>query len=115
VAAGPLRRPDIEIVLLVRNWWAVALRGVAAILFGIMAFAVPGITLAALILLFGAYALVDGVLNIVAAVRGRPAEWPAWLLLFEGVVRVAAGVVAFLMPDVTALAAPRCRPRSTSS
>jgi uncharacterized membrane protein HdeD (DUF308 family) len=94
----------MEIVLLVRNWWAIALRGVAAILFGIMAFAVPGITLAALILLFGAYALVDGVLNIIAAVRGRHAERPAWLLLFEGVVSVAAGVVAFLMPDVTALA-----------
>jgi uncharacterized membrane protein HdeD (DUF308 family) len=94
----------MEIVLLVRNWWAIALRGVAAILFGIMAFAVPGLTLAALIFLFGAYALVDGVLNIIAAIRGRHAGRPAWVLLFEGVVSVAAGLVAFFMPGVTALA-----------
>jgi len=94
----------MEIVLLVRNWWAVALRGVAAILFGIMAFAVPGLTLTALVFLFGAYALVDGVLNIVAAVRGRHVGRPAWVLLFEGVVSVAAGLVAFFLPDVTALA-----------
>ena len=94
----------MEIVLLVRNWWAIALRGVAAILFGILAFAVPGLTLAALVLLFGAYALVDGVLNIIAAIRGRHAGRPAWILLFEGVVSVAAGLVAVLLPSLTALA-----------
>jgi uncharacterized membrane protein HdeD (DUF308 family)/sporulation protein YlmC with PRC-barrel domain len=87
-----------------RNWWALALRGVAAILFGILAFAWPGITLFVLVLLFGAYMLVDGIFAIVAAVRaaGREARW--WLLLIEGVLGVLAGLVAAFWPDLTALA-----------
>jgi uncharacterized membrane protein HdeD (DUF308 family) len=55
--------------VLVRNWWVLALRGVVAILLGLAAFILPGITLAVLIALFGAYALIDGVLAIVAGVR----------------------------------------------
>ena len=56
---------------LARNWWAVVLRGVCAILFGLAAFAWPGITLAVLILLYGAYALADGVLAVIWSVRAR--------------------------------------------
>lgn len=90
--------------VLSRNWWALALRGLAAVLLGLAAFLLPGITLAALILLFGAYMLVDGVFAIVAAVRaaGREARW--WLLLGEGILGVLAGIVALVWPGLTALA-----------
>jgi uncharacterized membrane protein HdeD (DUF308 family) len=93
----------METTALARNWWALAIRGAAAILFGLLALVLPGVTLAALILLFGAYALVDGVFNLVAAFRGRTGERPWWLLAVEGVVSVAAGIVAFAMPGLTAL------------
>jgi uncharacterized membrane protein HdeD (DUF308 family) len=81
-----------------------ALRGLVAIVFGLLAFLWPGITLWALILLFGAYMLLDGVFAIVAGVRaaGNEARW--WLLLVEGILGVLAGIVAFLWPGLTALA-----------
>src|SRR5947208_12761776 len=89
---------------LARNWWALALRGVAAIIFGVLAFVLPGVTVAVLILLFGLYALVAGVLNVLAAVRGRGDDQPWWALLFEGLVSVVAGVIAFALPSLTELA-----------
>ena len=90
--------------VLSRNWWALALRGVAAIVFGLLAFILPGITLTALILLFSAYMLVDGVFAIVAAVRAEERDTRWWLLLAEGVLGVLAGIVAFVWPGLTALA-----------
>src|SRR5918996_5648312 len=97
-ASGPV------LPVLSRNWWLVALRGLAAIVFGVLAFVWPAITLFALVLLFGAYMLVDGIFAIVAAVRAarREARW--WLLLIEGVLGVLAGLVAFFWPGLTALA-----------
>jgi uncharacterized membrane protein HdeD (DUF308 family) len=83
------------------HWWAFGLRGVAAIVFGILAFAWPGVTLAVLVLLWGVYALVDGVLALLAAFRTRHDH--RWGLLLEGVVGIAAGVVTFLWPALTAL------------
>jgi uncharacterized membrane protein HdeD (DUF308 family) len=98
-----MRVPVVDVDSLSRNWWAVSLRGLAGILFGIITFFAPGISLAALVLLFGVYALVDGVLAIVSAVRRRGADrW--WLLLLEGLVGIAAGVLTFLWPGLTALA-----------
>jgi uncharacterized membrane protein HdeD (DUF308 family) len=85
-----------------RHWWVVGLRGLAAIVFGILAFAWPALTLTVLILLFGAYAIVDGVLSLYAAVRSGGRQ--IWALLFEGIIGVVAGLVAFLLPGLTALA-----------
>jgi uncharacterized membrane protein HdeD (DUF308 family) len=86
-----------------RNWWVVALRGVFAIIFGILAFLWPGMTLAVLVLLFGAYALVDGVFAVLASLTHR-AENPRWyVLLVEGVVGILMGVLTFTWPGLTAL------------
>ncbi len=87
-----------------RNWWLVALRGVAGLLFGIAAFAWPGIGLLVLVTLFGAYALVDGVLAIGSAVRHRRASRRWWVTLLEGIVGVVAGLVAWFLPGLTAVA-----------
>jgi uncharacterized membrane protein HdeD (DUF308 family) len=81
-----------------------ALRGVIAILFGLAALLRPGIALEALILLFGAYALVDGAFAIVGVFRGTRSGTPRWLLLLEGVVSILAGLVAFVYPGLTAIA-----------
>jgi uncharacterized membrane protein HdeD (DUF308 family) len=98
-----MRVPVVDVDSLSRNWWAVSLRGLAGILFGIITFFAPGISLAALVLLFGAYALVDGVLAIVSAARRRGAD--RWgLLLLEGLVGIAAGVLTFMWPAITAIA-----------
>jgi uncharacterized membrane protein HdeD (DUF308 family) len=90
-------------IVLTRNWWLLALRGVAAIVFGALAFAMPLITLTALVLLFGAYAFVDGVFNVVAAVTVPPGVRRWWPLLIEGIVSIAAGVLTFFFPAITAL------------
>jgi uncharacterized membrane protein HdeD (DUF308 family) len=85
-----------------RHWWVVALRGLAAIVFGILAFVWPGVTLAVLVLLFGAYAIVDGALALYTAVRSGGKN--IWAPLFEGIIGIAAGLVAFFLPGLTALA-----------
>jgi uncharacterized membrane protein HdeD (DUF308 family) len=89
---------------LARNWWALALRGLFAVLFGITAFALPGITLGALVLLYGAYALVDGIFAVTSVLVGRPRGMPWWAVLVEGLFGIAVGVVTFLWPGITALA-----------
>jgi uncharacterized membrane protein HdeD (DUF308 family) len=80
-----------------------ALRGAIAILFGLAALLRPGIALEALILLFGAYALVDGVFSIVGVFGGTRSGTPRWLLLVEGVAGILAGVIAFVFPILTAV------------
>jgi uncharacterized membrane protein HdeD (DUF308 family) len=91
----------IEIEMASRHWWAFALRGVAAVLFGVLAFVWPGVTLVVLVLLWGAYALLDGVLALVAAFRTEHDH--RWWLVFEGIVGIGAGIVTFLYPALTAL------------
>ena len=92
------------VIVLARNWWALVLRGLFDVLFGITAFAWPGITLAVLVLLYGAFALVDGVFAIAAALVGRPRGMPWWALLVEGVLGIAVGVITFFWPGITELA-----------
>jgi uncharacterized membrane protein HdeD (DUF308 family) len=87
---------------LARYWWVVVLRGVLAIAFGILAFVWPGITLASLVLVFGAYALVDGIFAIVSAIRGGGQE-PWWLLVLEGGVGIGIGILTLFAPGITAL------------
>jgi len=90
--------------ILSRNWGWVVLRGIVAILFGVLTAFQPGITLAALVLLYGAYALVDGVAMIVWAVANHRDE-PHWVsLIVGGLLGVAAGVLTFLWPGMTAVA-----------
>jgi uncharacterized membrane protein HdeD (DUF308 family) len=86
---------------LARHWWVIGLRGVLAIVFGILAFAWPGLTLSVLVVLFGAYAFVDGILDIVVALRGDASH--RLMLLIEGIVGVLAGLGAFFWPGLTAL------------
>jgi len=86
-----------------RNWSWIALRGVAAVLFGIIAFIWPGITLTALVIIWGAYALADGVLALVAAFKVRDRGKPMWTLVVVGILGIGAGIVTFLWPGMTAL------------
>lgn len=94
----------LNVSALAARWWVPVIRGVAAILFGVLAIVAPGTSLLALVILWGAYALVDGVLNLMLATRrsGTGQSW-GWLL-FEGLVSVAAGVLTFAWPRMTALA-----------
>jgi uncharacterized membrane protein HdeD (DUF308 family) len=80
-----------------------ALRGAAALGFGLLCVVMPGLSLAALVLLFGVYALVDGVLDVVAAVRGTAGDRPWWSLVLGGAVSIAAGGIALALPGLTAL------------
>ena len=89
----------VDIETLARNWWVVLLRGLAAIAFGIITFVAPGISLAALVLLFGAYAFADGVLALVSAFQRRRSEA---MLFLQGIAGIAAGVLTVLWPGVTA-------------
>jgi uncharacterized membrane protein HdeD (DUF308 family) len=88
---------------LTRNWWVLVVEGVLAIVFGILAFFVPAITLAALVLLFGAYAFIDGIFSIVAAVRAQEGS-PWWALVIRGVAGIGIGIVTILWPGITAIA-----------
>ncbi|RIL01454.1 MAG: hypothetical protein DCC71_17650 [Proteobacteria bacterium] len=90
---------------LAKNWWLLLLRGIAGVVFGVAAFVWPGVTLLVLVLLYGAYAFVDGVFAIAAAIAGRGGRaTPTGWLAFAGVLGIAAGLAAFLWPSITALA-----------
>jgi len=89
---------------LTERWWAIALRGMLGILIGIVAFAMPIPTLVALVYLFGAYALLDGVFNLAAARRRTSAQRPWWALLLSGLAGIGAAIVSFVWPGITALA-----------
>jgi uncharacterized membrane protein HdeD (DUF308 family) len=87
----------------VMSSWSVALRGIAALVFGLLALARPGSVLIGLVLVFGAYALVDGVLTLVSAAKEHAEYGRGWLVL-EGVADIFIGLVALVWPGITALA-----------
>ena len=88
--------------MLTRNWGWIALRGAVAILFGLLTLFRPAITLATLIMLFGAYALIDGIFMVVSAIANRHGE-PRWgTLLVGGLLGIAAGVATYTWPGITA-------------
>ena len=87
-----------------RSWWAFVLRGVIAVLFGVLAFVYPGVTLEALVLLFAFWALFDGVLALIGSVGAAEAHEPWWPLVLIGLLGVAAGLLTLRWPGITALA-----------
>jgi uncharacterized membrane protein HdeD (DUF308 family) len=90
--------------LVARNWWAFAIRGVAAIIFGVLALLSPEPTLRFVVALFGAYAFVDGISLLVALARGEPeARSHAGAVTIMGVAGVIVGVATFVWPNITAL------------
>ena len=85
-------------------WWLVLIRGILAILFGLFALFAPGTALLALVFVFGAYAIIDGITAIIAGIRHRKGESHWGWQVFQGVVSVIAGIIAFVWPGVTVLA-----------
>ena len=91
------------LMMLSRNWWVFLIRGILAVLFGIMALIWPGITLTSLVLLFGAYALVEGIFSAIAGVSayGENERW--WAILLSGLAGILFGILTFFWPGMTAL------------
>jgi uncharacterized membrane protein HdeD (DUF308 family) len=99
---GAKRRTKM-LEMLSRYWWAFVVRGIFAILFGILAYAWPGITLTTLIIFFGAYVLIDGILLVIKTIGNWGGREDRWLLLLEGLLGIGIGLLAFLAPGVTTL------------
>jgi uncharacterized membrane protein HdeD (DUF308 family) len=97
-------RYELMIAVLANNWWAIGIRGALAILFGLIALFLPGVTMLSLVLVFAAYAFLDGVLAIVSAVRAARERERWGYLVLEGLVDIAAAAVAVLWPGITVIA-----------
>jgi uncharacterized membrane protein HdeD (DUF308 family) len=89
--------------VLARNWWAFVVRGALAVLFGLIALFLPGVTMLSLVLLFAAYAFADGVFAIAGAITAARAHERWGLLIVEGVVDIIAGITAVMLPGLTVL------------
>jgi uncharacterized membrane protein HdeD (DUF308 family) len=90
--------------VLAKNWWAIVVRGVLGIIFGMIALFLPGVTMLSLVLVFSAYALVDGIFAIIAAMRAAR-EHKRWgLLVLEGIVNIVTAGIALLWPGITVVA-----------
>jgi uncharacterized membrane protein HdeD (DUF308 family) len=87
-----------------RVWWLVLLRGIAAMIFGALAWAWPGVTLITLVLFWGTYALVDGVCALWGGWQSKDGGKPMWQVVLIGALGIAAGIFTFLAPGVTAFA-----------
>jgi uncharacterized membrane protein HdeD (DUF308 family) len=99
-----LAADDRFLAIVARNWWALALRGVLALLLAVVAFLLPGLTLASLILLLAAYFIIDGVLALISGWRAARRDGRWWPFLLEGVLDLIAGAIALLWPAATLLA-----------
>jgi uncharacterized membrane protein HdeD (DUF308 family) len=91
------------LTMLRKYWWTILLRGIFALLFGIAAFVWPGLTIAFLIALFGAYALLDGIISVIIGIAqyGQQERW--WAILLQGIAGIVVGLLTFLWPQVTGL------------
>ena len=89
-------------VEIARWWWTFIIRGLVAVAFGVLAFLAPAWGIAVLVALFGAWALVDGVMGLVGGIRSRGRDRSWWLSILEGIVGIVAGVFAFLFPVAAA-------------
>lgn len=98
-----MRIPIVDADVLSRNWWVVLLRGVAGVLFGMVTLVAPTLSFGVLVLGFGAYALADGILAILSAIRRRGSSDHWWVVLLEGFASVAVGVLTIVVPGLTAL------------
>jgi len=87
-----------------RHWWVPVIRGIAAIVFGVIAFVYPGLTIAVLVLLFGAWVLVDGVFRIVGAIGHRASDSDWGFNLIIGILGIIIRFLTFHAPGITALA-----------
>src|SRR5947208_6791792 len=87
-----------------RHWWVPVIRGIAAIVFGVIAFVYPGLTIAVLVLLFGAWVLVDGIFRIVGAIGHRASDSDWGFNLIIGILGIIIGFLTFHAPGITALA-----------
>ncbi len=89
---------------LTRNWWTWLIRGIAAVIFGLLAFLWPGLTWVTIAILFGAYALVDGVFAIVATFRAAETQQRWWPFLLEGIVGLLIAAITFYDVGITIVA-----------
>jgi uncharacterized membrane protein HdeD (DUF308 family) len=89
--------------LLAHSWWVLALRGVIALVFGVAALSLPGLTLLWLVALFAVYAAFGGAVSLIGAVKSRKSDKGWWLMLLFGVISIGAGVLAVVYPGLTAL------------
>ncbi|HEX7110731.1 MAG TPA: HdeD family acid-resistance protein [Aestuariivirga sp.] len=88
---------------LAKYWWIFLLRGIFSVIFGVLAFVMPGLTIATLVIIWGAYALVDGVFSLWASATGGTKPGDHWLVGLQGLIGLAAGIITLIMPGVTAL------------
>jgi uncharacterized membrane protein HdeD (DUF308 family) len=86
------------------NWWLFLLRGIIAIIFGLLAIFMPGVTLASLVLVWAAFAFADGVVSLFALATGRTESEHKWLIALQGVLGIAVGVITYSNPAITAIA-----------
>jgi uncharacterized membrane protein HdeD (DUF308 family) len=96
--------PNPLSTILHRTWWVLLLRGLVAIAFGVLTWAQPAVSLAALVLTFGAFTFVDGLLGVYSAIQGRDQMRHWWVLLLWGLAGVVVGVLTVVAPGVGMMA-----------